>query len=954
MRFFTDTMGVAAHGAAAFLCLALTSVGAYGQQAPDSFDIELVDSEMGFEYLHGYTDPSDGYRDYDPDVLYRVEYGVDENGNPLTAAVPKTARFTLNGEDFLPLIRTGRDPEGEPFDQVIPIRLVDAPDDKASLQLCTSDNASGTDCNDAENINKNSFYHAYDGSTPLVGENDGSEDCPSQQGCPIARFRSEQVICFKCIANSFKVNRGTDNLFSNSNQARTRNNIGRVDLLLDDPIVISTAQGQAFDSSNPEAILNNVGFLVMERGGNDNISLTAVKGIRELDSIAGFAEPLDETEFPHLSANQRRDLPKLARTMRTYDSPEFEVGNTQGNPGLIAEGHAATRVVTEVGDLLQTNEGSFSGTNCSGRFWGDTEQNFRTAVFMNANPAEGNPGHFIENRPDQNLGAQNVCGTFVSLADLGIGLDDEFFGVAIFAGDVNETMDLITLTDIPRNTSGASGGVGGLDLMGGGGFFFREDIPALSLDKIGTLNDDDVIAGVSAGDTITYRFTVKNTGPVPLTNITLSDAVPGVSISGGSISSLAPSASDSSTFTGSYELTQSDIDEGSFTNTATATSEEGAMDDDNDRQTLTQNPNLELTKTADPSTFSAAGDEISYSFTVRNAGNVTLSGLTLNDDLLGGPVSCAATELAPNATTDCGPATYTIEQSDVDAGQVDNTATATANPPQGEPVSAQAEATVTSSATPNLELTKTADPSTFSAAGDEISYSFTVRNAGNVTLSGLTLNDDLLGGPVSCAATELAPNATTVCGPATYTIEQSDVDAGQVDNTATATANPPQGEPVSAQAEATVTSSATPNLELTKTADPSTFSAAGDEISYSFTVRNAGNVTLSGLTLNDDLLGGPVSCAATELDRHLVCDTEPGADQDGRSEYVRRMRRSWRRMPGLGSSRGESRSKPPQSVVRRPIPLSNLTWMPARSTTRPRPRRIRLKASRSRLKPRRP
>ena len=61
--------------------------------------------------------------------------------------------------------------------------------------------------------------------------------------------------------------------------------------------------------------------------------------------------------------------------------------------------------------------------------------------------------------------------TSVSLADLGTGLDEEFFGVAIFAGDVNEPMDLITLTDIPRNTSGASGGVGELaleDALGAG------------------------------------------------------------------------------------------------------------------------------------------------------------------------------------------------------------------------------------------------------------------------------------------------------------------------------------------------------------------------------------------------------------------------------------------------------------------------------------------------------
>jgi fimbrial isopeptide formation D2 family protein len=59
--------------------------------------------------------------------------------------------------------------------------------------------------------------------------------------------------------------------------------------------------------------------------------------------------------------------------------------------------------------------------------------------------------------------------------------------------------------------------------------------PAISLAKTGTLNDDDGIAGLSAGDTISYAFTIQNTGNVTLTNITLADTVGGVTISGGPI-----------------------------------------------------------------------------------------------------------------------------------------------------------------------------------------------------------------------------------------------------------------------------------------------------------------------------------------------------------------------------------------------------------------------------------
>ncbi|MCW5521242.1 DUF11 domain-containing protein, partial [Aureitalea sp. L0-47] len=71
------------------------------------------------------------------------------------------------------------------------------------------------------------------------------------------------------------------------------------------------------------------------------------------------------------------------------------------------------------------------------------------------------------------------------------------------------------------------------------------------------------------GDTITYAFTVTNTGNVTLSNVVVTD--PLVTMAGGPIVSLAPGASDSTTFTATYVITQADIDAGQFTNQATAT-----------------------------------------------------------------------------------------------------------------------------------------------------------------------------------------------------------------------------------------------------------------------------------------------------------------------------------------------------------------------------------------------
>ena len=117
---------------------------------------------------------------------------------------------------------------------------------------------------------------------------------------------------------------------------------------------------------------------------------------------------------------------------------------------------------------------------------------------------------------------------------------------------------------------------------------------SITLAKTGTL-DMTVVAPsdrADAGDKINYAFTVTNTGNVTLTGITVTDpklVAPNGSISGGPIT-LAPGASDATTFTGSYTLTLTDINAGTFTNTATATGNpptgSPVTDQDDDTQTL--------------------------------------------------------------------------------------------------------------------------------------------------------------------------------------------------------------------------------------------------------------------------------------------------------------------------------------------------------------------------------
>ena len=75
-----------------------------------------------------------------------------------------------------------------------------------------------------------------------------------------------------------------------------------------------------------------------------------------------------------------------------------------------------------------------------------------------------------------------------------------------------------------------------------------------------------------------------------------------------------------------------------------------------------------------------------------------------------------------------------------------------------------------------------------------------------------------------------------------YTIAQADLDSGSVTNSAMASAN----GTVSNEDHRTVTAVPGPKLDLVKTATPTTYSAVGDVIGYSYALTNTGNVTLSG------------------------------------------------------------------------------------------------------------
>jgi hypothetical protein len=196
------------------------------------------------------------------------------------------------------------------------------------------------------------------------------------------------------------------------------------------------------------------------------------------------------------------------------------------------------------------------------------------------------------------------------------------------------------------------------------------------------------------GEVITYTFEITNTGSNTLTNVVVTDPMVGLTITGSPIATLVSGAS-SSVITGTYTITQDDVDAGGVTNSALATAQDpngiaitdtSGTANDNDTPTVTtsgQTSTITLMKTAIVSGTGMLGDVITYIFTLENTGNTTLTNIVVTDPMITNPIiGSPIASLAPGGTT-IAMATYTITQSDIDAGGVTNSATATAQDPSG-------------------------------------------------------------------------------------------------------------------------------------------------------------------------------------------------------------------------------------------------------------------------------
>ncbi len=438
----------------------------------------------------------------------------------------------------------------------------------------------------------------------------------------------------------------------------------------------------------------------------------------------------------------------------------------------------------------------------------------------------------------------------------------------------------------------------------------------MEVTKEGTVTDNgDGVLGV--GDTVNYTIKIENQGNVNITEPSLVDTftdalsntlalTSGPTFDFGDLGSSEGTIKPNETahYGATFVITQGVVDAGGLINsvtvTASSTGNPGGLSDvsddgddtdgntTNDTTVLVINPNpiIETTKTAvivdnNSNGINDLGDTITYTITVENKGNVSLTGLGLVDtltdgngsslSLLSGPtfVSSSASSAAGSlAVSEIATytATYTVTQQGLDSGSIVNTVLATASSPansndvsdrsdNGDDSDGETQddnTVVTLTRTSLVESTKTATVTDNNSngstdLGDTIVYTITVENKGNVTLSSIGLTDTLLdgdgsalslsSGPVFTSASASSAQGTLLVGEtasytASYTITQLALDTGSISNSVLVTGSSPgqsnnvtdtsdDGDDSDGNTEddtTDITISNTPSLEVTKTA----------------------------------------------------------------------------------------------------------------------------------------
>ncbi|MBE9039810.1 DUF4347 domain-containing protein [Oscillatoriales cyanobacterium LEGE 11467] len=131
--------------------------------------------------------------------------------------------------------------------------------------------------------------------------------------------------------------------------------------------------------------------------------------------------------------------------------------------------------------------------------WNNSSFRFKTEVMrLDPGDPEGDDLRYTITAPEKESSpGQFIIGTFLTYDELGINASETFYGYSIFPSTITDdgsdgtltSNDLVNLTNFATTTTN-TGSQGGLDLIGGGGFFIVDEPPEIDLDESDTADNN--------------------------------------------------------------------------------------------------------------------------------------------------------------------------------------------------------------------------------------------------------------------------------------------------------------------------------------------------------------------------------------------------------------------------------------------------------------------------------
>ena len=306
-------------------------------------------------------------------------------------------------------------------------------------------------------------------------------------------------------------------------------------------------------------------------------------------------------------------------------------------------------------------------------------------------------------------------------------------------------------------------------------------------------------------------------------------------------------------------------------------------------------PDIRILKTVDAYTLpgSAGNQRLSYEVEVQNLGGVPLTNIRVTDaipfpnemlfvthpvsDILcnrvGNNIVCDPFDLAVNEPTKTLKIEFSVNTDALCGQTITNRAQVQTNE-TGSAYTNAVNTTVGACATPDLNITKSADVQSLQkGSNDEIEYTITVQNSGNGAATNLYVSDAVptgltyinnvndgcvpSGNNIVCGAFDVQPNSSTSFRPKFRINDYAPCGPQGIRNVAQLRENSSYGLVIDTSNEVITEVVCNAELNITKSGSPySVTKGSNDQLTYTISVHNSGNGVSENLYVTDQIPTG--------------------------------------------------------------------------------------------------